>query len=95
MPSFWMVKLMINKQAIVITAGFENPDNPSSIDSNPVSKSIPKIISADTSTGKTSVEKRINATATIAIIINISNDIYGILYISASLKNTGSKYKTI
>jgi len=61
MPSFCSVKLIINRHAIVITAGFEKPERPSSIESIPVANNIPRIINADTSTGNNSVEKSIKA----------------------------------
>jgi hypothetical protein len=75
-PAFWIVKLIINKQAIVITAGFEKPDNPSLIDIIPVIKRMPRMIRADTSTGNISVEKSKNA---IAIMIN-ANMISKVIY---------------
>jgi hypothetical protein len=73
MPSFCIVKLIINKHAIVITAGFEKPERPSSIESIPVANNIPRIINAVTSTGRNSVEKSIKAILMIINTNTISN----------------------
>ena len=73
MPSFCIVKLIINRHAIVITAGFENPERPSLIESIPVANNIPRIIKAVTSTGTNSVEKSIKAILMIINTKTISN----------------------